>query len=165
MTAVISVLVVENRRMAARAHASFINRVPGFRATAVAGSAAAGLRRLATGTFDLVVLDWRLPAGGGAEFVRQSAGLLAPAQVVALCEPSDAAELAALGVWRRLTPPFGAGEVRDLLLAGVGEERLQSPIVSAESFTPSPMRSVGAGRLARLTRRGRRGEAEPVGAR
>ena len=67
MATVVNVLVIAVDRTAARAQGAYVNRLPGFRTTATVGSAAAGLRRLAKGDVDLVLMDRRLPDADGVE--------------------------------------------------------------------------------------------------
>lgn len=62
----IRVLVVEDEEVAARAHASYTERVPGFSVAGVARSAGEAMRHLAADPdVQLVLLDMHLPDGHG----------------------------------------------------------------------------------------------------
>ncbi len=121
MATVVNVLVIAVDRTAARAQGAYVNRLPGFRTTATVGSAAAGLRRLAKGDVDLVLMDRRLPDADGVELAarlrEQGFGgevLLASAhedRIITAGGPTPA------GVAGELVRPFSFDTFRDTLVS------------------------------------------------
>ncbi|HET6986667.1 MAG TPA: response regulator, partial [Kribbella sp.] len=64
------VLVVEDDPVAAEAHRTYVERLPGFTCLGVAGTAARALQVLARGDVDLVLLDMHLPDATGLDVFR-----------------------------------------------------------------------------------------------
>ena len=67
----IGVVVVEDEEIAATAHASFVERVPGFRLVGVARSCVDARRLLRRSPADLLLLDLHLPDGHGLDLLAQ----------------------------------------------------------------------------------------------
>jgi response regulator of citrate/malate metabolism len=121
VSSVVSVLVIAVDRTAARAQAAYVNRLPGFRTTATVGSAAAGVRRLAKGGIDLVLMDRTLPDGDGAALAAQWREEGFAGAVVLTAAAFDGVESAAAsrpaGVVGELIRPFTFDEFRHTLLS------------------------------------------------
>lgn len=135
MASAVSVLVVAVDRTAARAQAAYVNRLPGFRTAATVGSAAAGLRRLAKGDIDLILLDRRLPDGDGAELAArlreqgfQGDVILTRAADDHWSAEGDATPPGAVG---ELVRPFTFDGFRATLLAWVATRALSDEPVDA----------------------------------
>ena len=125
MAAAVTVLVVAVDRTAARAEAAHVNRVPGFRTTATVGSAAAGLRRIAKGDVDLVLMDRRLPDADGIELAARLREQGFRGDVLLTVAAEDRAVPAGStpppGIAAELARPFGYDIVRDVLLSWQAE--------------------------------------------
>ena len=87
----VRVLVVEDEEVAAQAHASYVERVPGFEVVAVARSAGEAARCVqADPSIDLILLDLHLPDGHGLGLLQKlrAAGHLC--DVIAVTSARDA---------------------------------------------------------------------------
>ncbi|MGA4839535.1 response regulator [Streptomyces sp. G45] len=117
-TAAIRVLVVEDDPVAADAHVLYVNKVPGFRATAVAHTAAEARRALDREPFDLLLLDLNLPDGHGLALARTLRAAGHRADVIAVTSARDLAvvrEGVSLGVVQYVLKPFAFATLRDRL--------------------------------------------------
>jgi response regulator of citrate/malate metabolism len=111
----IRVLVVEDDPVAARAHRSYVERVPGFVVAGTAGTGGEALRLVSGTGVDLVLLDLNLPDIHGLEVCRalQSAG--AGVDVIAVTSARDLAAVRAAvsrGVVQYLLKPFTFASMR-----------------------------------------------------
>jgi response regulator of citrate/malate metabolism len=122
---VVRVLIVAIDRTAARAEAAYVNRLPGFRTAATVGSAAAGLRRLAKGDVDLLLLDRTLPDADGVELAARlrEQGYRGDVVLTTSREDRVGADGAAPppGVIGELVRPFTFDGFRDTLLSWAAE--------------------------------------------
>jgi response regulator of citrate/malate metabolism len=117
---VIRVLVVEDEPVAAEAHEQYVDRTPGFRTVAVAGSGAAALEALRRTAVDLVLLDMNLPDAHGIELCRRIRGAGVDVDVLAVTsarELSTVRAAASHGVVGYLLKPFTYPALRDRLVA------------------------------------------------
>ncbi len=112
----IQVLIVEDEELARQAHASYVQRIPGF---AVAGSAATArdaVRLMAAGTpVDLVLLDMNLPDGHGLQIVRSLRAAGHGCDVIAVTAARDSAivkQAVTAGVTGYLLKPFTFAHLR-----------------------------------------------------
>ncbi|MFC7431073.1 MULTISPECIES: response regulator [unclassified Agrococcus] len=111
----IRVLVVEDDRGTAAAHAAYVGRCDGFELAGVAHSASAALRALRDAqqgatSIDLLLLDMNLPDGHGLQVCRElrAAGLVVDViAVTAVRELDTVREAVAVGVVQYLIKPFG----------------------------------------------------------
>jgi len=111
---VIRVLVVEDDRGTADAHAAYVGRCEGFELAGVAHSASAAIRALriaqqGTERIDLLLLDMNLPDGHGLQVCRElrAAGLVVDViAVTAVRELEIVREAVAVGVVQYLIKPF-----------------------------------------------------------
>ncbi|GGV42856.1 transcriptional regulatory protein [Streptomyces longisporoflavus] len=118
MTEPIRVLVVEDDPVAADAHVLYVNRVPGFRATGKAHSAAEAKRALDRTEVDLLLLDLHLPDGHGLQLARTLRAAGHRADVIAVTSARDLAvvrEGVSLGVVQYVLKPFTFATLRDRL--------------------------------------------------
>jgi response regulator of citrate/malate metabolism len=106
----VRVLVVEDEEVAARAHAAYTERVPGFEVAGVARSAAEAFRHLAADpAVDLILLDMHLPDGHGLGLLQRlrSAGHLCDVIAVTSARDVEVVRAAvAQGVVLYLLKPF-----------------------------------------------------------
>jgi response regulator of citrate/malate metabolism len=115
----VRVLVVEDEKLAAEAHATYTNRVEGFEVAAVARSAGEAMRQLAADpSIDLVLLDMHLPDGHGLGLLQRlrAAGHLC--DVIAVTSARDAEVVrhaVAQGVVLYLLKPFSFATFRTKL--------------------------------------------------
>jgi response regulator of citrate/malate metabolism len=117
---VIRVLVVEDEPVAAEAHEQYVDRTPGFRTVAVAGTGAAALEALRRTAVDLVLLDMNLPDAHGIELCRRIRGAGVDVDVLAVTsarELSTVRAAASHGVVGYLLKPFTYPALRDRLVA------------------------------------------------
>lgn len=108
MTA-IRVLIVEDEKIAAEAHRTYVERLPEFEVAAVARSFQEAVRALGTSSVDLVLLDMNLPDGHGLDLLRQlrAAGHLHDVIAVTSARDADVVRQAvAHGVAAYLLKPF-----------------------------------------------------------
>jgi len=112
----VRVLVVEDEKLAAEAHATYTNRLDGFEVAAVARSASEAVRALgADPDIDLVLLDMHLPDGHGLGLLQRlrAAGHLC--DVIAVTSARDAEVVrhaVAQGVVLYLLKPFSFATFR-----------------------------------------------------
>lgn len=114
----IRVLVVEDDPVAADAHVLYVNRVPGFEATATAHTAAEARRALDRGPVDLILLDLNLPDGHGLALARSLRAAGHKADVIAVTSARDLTvvrEGVSLGVIQYVLKPFTFATLRDRL--------------------------------------------------
>ncbi len=117
---VVRVLVVEDEPIAARAHATYTNRVNGFTTAAVVGNAANCLRRLAEGDIDLVLLDLHLPDSDGLDLYRKIRAAGHPVDVIIVSSARDADLVrgaVAFGAVQYIIKPFTFAAFKDKMLA------------------------------------------------
>lgn len=116
----IRVLVVDDQPVVARAHRTFVDRVPGFRTVAVAGDGDAALERVADGGVDLVLLDLAMPGTHGLEVCRALRELPDPPDVLVITAARDLASVRTAvrhGVVHYLIKPFTFAALRERLEA------------------------------------------------
>jgi len=112
---VIRILVVEDDPVAAAAHASYVERLPGFTVAASAGSGAEALRALAGTPVDLVLLDVHLPDTNGLEILRRMRAAGHTTDVIMVTRARDVAVVqaaVAFGATQYLVKPFTFSAVR-----------------------------------------------------
>ncbi len=114
----ISVLVVEDEPLAARAHAEFVDRVPGFRVIGTVTNAQAAMRFLRENAVDMVLLDFNLPDAHGLEICRALRMARAEVDVIAVTANRDLPSVRAavsLGVVQYILKPFTFRSLQDKL--------------------------------------------------
>ena len=112
------VLVVEDEEVAAAAHASYVERVPGFTVAGVARSGADAVRLMREGGVDLVLLDMHLPDVHGLELLQRfrQDGHLADVIAVTSARDLDVVRRAvSQGVVQYLLKPFSFAGLRGKL--------------------------------------------------
>lgn len=85
----IRVLIVEDEAIAARAHQTYVGRMPEFEVVAVAESFQEAARVLGSQSVDLVLLDMHLPDGHGLDLLRQLRATGRPYDVIAVTSARD----------------------------------------------------------------------------
>lgn len=110
------VLVVEDEEIAAKAHASYVDRVDGFHLVGIARNAQHALAALTdriigidAERIDLVLLDMNLPDGHGLMLVRSLRARKVPVDVIAVTAARDmqvVQEALSLGVVHYILKPF-----------------------------------------------------------
>ncbi|GAA4426677.1 response regulator [Actinokineospora soli] len=114
----ITVLVVEDNQVAADAHRTYVERVPGFRVAGVVHSGRDALRFLEATPVDLVLLDFYLPDTHGLDVVRALRAAGGTADVIAVTSARDLAVVrsaVSVGVVQYLLKPFTFAGLRDKL--------------------------------------------------
>lgn len=114
----IDVLVVEDDQVAAEAHRTYVDRVPGFRVAGVAHSGAQALRLVERDPVDLVLLDMYLPDGTGLDVCRALRTAGRELDVIMVTSARDLAVVRAAvsaGVVQYLLKPFTFRTLRDKL--------------------------------------------------
>jgi response regulator of citrate/malate metabolism len=114
------VLVVEDDPVAAEAHRTYVERLPGFTCVGIAGTAGRALQVLARGTVDVVLLDMNLPDGHGLDVVRRMRASGNQTDVVAVTSAREVASVQAaarIGVVQYVLKPFVFATLRERLLA------------------------------------------------
>ncbi|SDP44647.1 Response regulator of citrate/malate metabolism [Nakamurella panacisegetis] len=117
----IAVLVVDDDPIARTSHVAYVDRVPGFRAVAGAGTAAAAIRRLSSTQsprIDLVLLDMNLPDRHGLEIIRTLRAGRHPADVIVVTsarELDTVRSAISSGVVQYLLKPFAFATLRERL--------------------------------------------------
>jgi len=116
----IGVLIVEDEPVAADAHRSYLERVPGFVVRAVVHDGAGAIRVLGdpTSAVDLVLLDMHLPDLHGLDVVRAMRTAGHRADVIAVTSARDLEVVRAAvsqGVVQYLLKPFTFAALRDKL--------------------------------------------------
>jgi response regulator of citrate/malate metabolism len=116
---VIRTLVVEDDALVAEVHASYVERVPGFKVAGVAHRATEALEILASRPIDLVLLDFHLPDAQGLDMLRAlHARSAAPVDVIAVTaarDPESLRQAIAHGVSQYLVKPFAFATFADKL--------------------------------------------------
>ena len=133
----IRTLIVEDDPVAAAAHASYLERVPGFTVAASAATGAEALRALAAGPVDLVLLDVHLPDTSGLEVLRHMRARGHTTDVIMVTRARDIGVVRAaisFGATQYLVKPFTFSSVRRKLLSyREYRERLGSgPVVAQD---------------------------------
>ncbi|RII15698.1 Transcriptional regulatory protein DcuR [Streptomyces sp. YIM 130001] len=143
----IRVLVVEDDPVAADAHVTYVNRVPGFTAVGKAHSGAEARRILDRTTVDLLLLDLYLPDGHGLRLARTLRAAGHHADVIAVTSARDLTvvrEGVSLGVVQYVLKPFTFGTLRDRLVryadfrTAVGEASGQDEVDRALATLRAP---------------------------
>ncbi|MFE2285215.1 response regulator [Streptomyces sp. NPDC059443] len=119
-SAVISVLVVDDDMRVARINAAYVAKVPGFRVSAQAHSAAEALAFLDTHPVDLILLDHYLPDENGLDLVRRLRERGHHADVIMVTAARDLVTVQAamrLGALQYLVKPFTFAGLRTRLEA------------------------------------------------
>jgi len=116
----IGVLVVEDEPVAAEAHRTYVERVPGFFVCGVAHDGSGALRKLGdpSSSVDLVLLDMHLPDIHGLDVVRAMRSAGHRADVIAVTSARDLEVVRAAvsqGVVHYLLKPFTFAALRDKL--------------------------------------------------
>ncbi|MEV6104741.1 response regulator [Streptomyces sp. NPDC051940] len=114
----ISVLIVEDDPVAADAHKTYVNRVPGFTVADTARTRADAVRVLDRTPVDLILLDLYLPDGHGLQLLRALRAAGHRADVIAVTSARDLAvvrEGVSLGVVQYVLKPFAFATLRDRL--------------------------------------------------
>lgn len=117
----IRTLIVEDEPIAARAHATYVSRVPGFQVQQLALTGSQAQTALsAGGEIDLVLLDLNLPDFGGLELMRRAraAWSMVDVIVVSSAREIDTVRAAmAQGAVQYLIKPFAFPTLKEKLLA------------------------------------------------
>lgn len=114
----IRVLVVDDERLIADAHAAYVKRVPGFAVAAVAHSGRETLRYVRDQAVDVILLDFNLPDIHGLEVCRLLRANRADIDIIAVTSNRDLAAVrgaVSLGVVQYLLKPFAFNALRDKL--------------------------------------------------
>jgi response regulator of citrate/malate metabolism len=120
------VLVVEDDPVAAEAHRTYVDRLPGFTCIGVVGTAARALHTVSREQVDLVLLDMNLPDGYGLDVVRRMRAAGNQTDVVAVTSAREVAAVQAaarIGVVQYVLKPFAFETLRDRLLAYARQRR------------------------------------------
>lgn len=114
----IRVLVVEDEPVAAEAHRTYVERVPGFAVAGVVHSGAAALRFCERTPVDLVLLDFYLPDTHGLKVCRALRAAGSTVDVIAVTSARDLAAVRSAvssGVVQYLLKPFTFAAMREKL--------------------------------------------------
>jgi response regulator of citrate/malate metabolism len=114
----IAVLVVDDEKVIANAHAQYVLRVPGFSVAGVVFSGGEALRFVRDQRADLVLLDFNLPDLNGLEVCRRLRAARAGCDVIAVTSSRDLAavrEAVSLGIVQYLLKPFTFSALREKL--------------------------------------------------
>ncbi|WP_433306709.1 response regulator [Actinoplanes sp. CA-030573] len=128
----IRVLVVEDDRLIAEAHAAYTGRVEGFAVSGVAHTGRRAMASLRETPVDLVLLDLHLPDMNGLELCRalRAAGIATDVLVVTSARDLAVVRAAvSLGVTHYLLKPFTFATFREKLL---GYARYRRQVLGAE---------------------------------
>ena len=120
------VLIVEDDPVAAEAHRTYVDRLPGFTCLGIAGTAARALHVLSQEQVDLVLLDMNLPDGHGLDVVRRMRAAGNQTDVVAVTAAREVAAVQAaarIGVVQYVLKPFAFETLRDRLNAYARQRR------------------------------------------
>lgn len=116
----VDVLVVDDDVRVAEINAAYVAKVPGFRVSATAHSAAEALARIADRPVDLILLDHYLPDGNGLAVVRELRRLGHHTDVIMVTAARDVATVQAAmrhGALQYLVKPFNFAGLRTKLEA------------------------------------------------
>jgi response regulator of citrate/malate metabolism len=144
-------LVVEDDPVLAEAHASYVERVPGFMVAGIAHHGAQAVDAVCRGGIDLVLLDFFLPDIGGLSVCR---ALRARSQTVDIIAVTSERTLAAvqaaiaLGVVQYVLKPFTFATFADRLgryaeyrrITGIGGTAAQHDVDRAYATLRTPIR-------------------------
>lgn len=114
----IRLLVVEDERVVARAHRTFVERTEGFTVAGVAGTGAEALALLKDQPVDVVLLDLGLPDIHGLELCQTIRRARLPVDVIAVTSARDlevVRSAVALGIVQYIVKPFTAAMLREKL--------------------------------------------------
>ncbi|WP_408908988.1 response regulator [Streptomyces albidoflavus] len=140
-------LVVEDDPVAADAHRTYVERVPGFTVVGVAHSGAEAQRALERFPVDLLLLDLYLPDGHGLQLARSLRAAGHRADVIAVTSARDLAvvrEGVSLGVVQYVLKPFTFATLRDRLAryaqfrTAAGEASGQAEVDRARDRSAAP---------------------------
>jgi response regulator of citrate/malate metabolism len=112
------VLVVEDERVAASAHAEYVRRVDGFELAAVAHTGQEALQVLGRQPVDLVLLDMNLPDVHGLDILRRMRAAGHTTDIIAVTSARDlevVRQSVSLGVVQYLLKPFLFSTLRERL--------------------------------------------------
>ena len=115
----IRVLVVEDEPVAAAAHRSYVDRVPGFEVVAIAHTAGEAAAALAHARVDLILLDMRLPDAHGLDLLRRARARGFTCDVIAVTSVRDleiVRRAMAQGVTHYILKPFTFASLRAKLV-------------------------------------------------
>jgi response regulator of citrate/malate metabolism len=121
------VLVVEDDPVAAEAHRTYVDRLPGFSCLGITRTAARALQVLSRERVDLVLLDMNLPDGHGLDVVRRMRAAGNQTDVVAVTAAREVAAVQAaarIGVVQYVLKPFAFETLRDRLTAYARQRRV-----------------------------------------
>ncbi|GAB3302001.1 response regulator [Pseudoclavibacter terrae] len=111
----LNVLIVDDEPLTAQAHASYVDRLPGFRTVAVAGTASAALLAVRasahgdTERIDVVLLDINMPDATGIDVARRLRAEGHDVDIIAVTAVREAAtvkQAVSLGIAHYLLKPF-----------------------------------------------------------
>jgi len=114
----VKVLVVDDEKVIADAHAEYVRRVPGFVVAGIAYSGNEALRFVRDHPVDVLFLDFNLPDLHGLEVCRLLRAARADCDIIAVTSNRDLAAVRAavsLGVVQYLLKPFTFSAMRDKL--------------------------------------------------
>lgn len=114
----IAVLVVDDEKIIADAHADYVRRVPGFEVAGVTYTGRDALRFVRERPVDVVLLDFNLPDLHGLEVCRMLRAARTDCDVIAVTSNRDLAAVrsaVALGVVQYLLKPFTFSAFREKL--------------------------------------------------
>lgn len=119
----IRVLIIDDERLAAEAHADYVGRLPGFAVVGVARTAGEALSFLtraagAGETPELVLLDVTLPDGNGLDLARRLRQARIDVDIIAITAVRDRESVqaaVAIGAAHYLIKPFGFAAFREKL--------------------------------------------------
>ena len=114
----IRVLIVEDQPVAAKAHAEYVGRVPGFEVAGQARTGAEALRQLGRTEIDLVLLDMYLPDMHGLDLIRSMRAAGHWADVIAVTVARDVSVIraaVAYGIVHYVVKPFAFRTLHDKL--------------------------------------------------
>lgn len=119
----INVMIVEDEPLIAEAHSTYLGRIPGFAAVAMAHTAQDAMRRASEATasdnpVDLVLLDIGLPDASGIDLASALSGLRPAPDIIAITSERDLEVVRAAvahGALAYLLKPFTFAAFRDRL--------------------------------------------------
>jgi response regulator of citrate/malate metabolism len=114
----VRVLVVDDERLIAEAHAEYVRRIPGFEVAGVAFSGHEALRFVRDHAVDVILLDFNLPDVHGLEVCRLLRANRAEADIIAVTSNRDLTAVrtaVSLGIVQYLLKPFTFNALRDKL--------------------------------------------------
>jgi response regulator of citrate/malate metabolism len=134
----VATLVVDDEPLIANAHATYVERVAGFRVAGVVHRGAETLRFVRDHPVDLILLDFNLPDVHGLEVCRALRAARSDVDVIAVTSNRDLTAVrsaVSLGVVQYLLKPFTFASMRDKLerYRDFRRQTRLSPSVSAQS--------------------------------